>query len=140
MDPTPTSERGSLAALKHGDEGAGGVSSGGPCVPEHRAGGTRCPVPECPHPAEQEGLAIDAEPSPAPSPHLPAHLAWQAPNFLWRLLWKTWGFAREVSGDDAYERYLGHLTRFHPGQTPMTPAEYFKFRQEQKWSRLSRCC
>jgi uncharacterized short protein YbdD (DUF466 family) len=45
-----------------------------------------------------------------------------------------------VSGDDAYERYLEHLARFHPGEAPMSRAEHFRIRQDQKWSRISRCC
>lgn len=75
-----------------------------------------------------------------PSPGVPAQPAWQLPNALWRLLWHGWRYLREVSGDDAYERYLKHLAHFHPGERPMTRAEHFKFRQEQKWDRVSRCC
>jgi uncharacterized short protein YbdD (DUF466 family) len=52
----------------------------------------------------------------------------------------VWRFVREVSGDDAYERYLRHVTRFHPGLAPMSRSAHFKFRQEQKWDHLSRCC
>lgn len=53
---------------------------------------------------------------------------------------RVWEFLREVSGDDAYERYLAHQRQAHPGEPPMTREAYFKFRQEQKWSKVSRCC
>lgn len=59
---------------------------------------------------------------------------------LWRELRRAWRFLRQVSGDDAYERYLEHVVRFHPGEQPMSRAEHFRIRQEQKWSRVSRCC
>jgi len=47
---------------------------------------------------------------------------------------------RQVSGDDAYERYLAHHRQAHPGETPMTQEQYFKKRQDEKWSKVSRCC
>jgi uncharacterized short protein YbdD (DUF466 family) len=59
---------------------------------------------------------------------------------LWDELRSGWRFLRHASGDDAYERYLEHVSRFHPGETPMTRAEHFRTSQEQKWSRVSRCC
>jgi len=57
-----------------------------------------------------------------------------------RFLRLAWCFLRQVSGDDAYERYLQHMRERHAGETPMTRAEHFRFCQEQKWSRVSRCC
>lgn len=63
-----------------------------------------------------------------------------ARSFLWRGLWLVWQFLRQVSGDDAYERYLEHVARMHPGETPMTRAEHFRSCQERKWNRVSRCC
>ena len=53
---------------------------------------------------------------------------------------RSWRFTRALSSDDAYERYLAHVTRSHPGQVPMTRAQYYRFQQDQKWSRVSRCC
>jgi uncharacterized short protein YbdD (DUF466 family) len=118
--PVPsTSEQEFLASLQRG------LGAGGPGVFDRPDGKMRCLVPEQPSPA---------------SPPTPALLAWWLPNLLWRLLWHGWRYLREVSGDDAYERYLQHLARFHPGEKPMTRAEHFKFTQEQKWKRLSRCC
>ncbi|MCC7546522.1 MAG: YbdD/YjiX family protein [Burkholderiales bacterium] len=122
-----------LALLRQG----GTVSSGGLFdAPEP---GLRCLLPECPDPAH----AVAPLPALLAEPILPAravHPGWFVPNLLWRTLWLTWGFVRQISGDDAYERYLGHMTRMHPGRQPMTRAEHFAWRQEQKWNRLSRCC
>jgi uncharacterized short protein YbdD (DUF466 family) len=61
-------------------------------------------------------------------------------NALWRTLRLGWRFVRQVSGDDAYERYVRHMAQEHPGQAPTTRARYFAAMQEQKWSRVSRCC
>lgn len=52
----------------------------------------------------------------------------------------AWRYLREVSGDDAYERYLAHHASQHAGETQMTPKEYFAERQRQKWSGVTRCC
>ena len=60
----------------------------------------------------------------APVSHAAAP-AWLAGNYLWRGLWLGWRFLRQVSGDDAYERYLQHVARFHPEQTPMSSRRAF---------------
>jgi uncharacterized short protein YbdD (DUF466 family) len=53
---------------------------------------------------------------------------------------KIWQYLRQVSGDDAYERYLAHHRQAHPGASPMTQEEYFRKRQDEKWNKVSRCC
>jgi len=53
---------------------------------------------------------------------------------------QIWQYLRQVSGDDAYERYLAHHRQAHPGEPPMTPDQYFRNRQDEKWSKVSRCC
>ena len=57
-----------------------------------------------------------------------------------RWLTAGWRYLREVSGDDAYERYLAHHAAKHANTKPMTPKEYFAERQRQKWSGVTRCC
>jgi uncharacterized short protein YbdD (DUF466 family) len=99
----------------------------------------RCALPECPNPHDAQSGPVEQPIVPLLS-RLPAPAVWWIPNFVWRLLWHVWHFVREVSGDDAYERYLQHVTWFHPDLAPMSRSEHFKFRQEQKWDRLSRCC
>jgi uncharacterized short protein YbdD (DUF466 family) len=52
-----------------------------------------------------------------------------------------WDYLRQVSGDDAYERYLAHRQIAHAGEeAPLTRPQFFKQRQEEKWGRVSRCC
>ncbi len=53
---------------------------------------------------------------------------------------RAWSYLREVTGDDAYERYLAHQQQTHPDQTPLTRDQYFRERQDRKWSKVSRCC
>lgn len=53
---------------------------------------------------------------------------------------KAWCYLRQVTGDDAYERYLAHQRRSHPDQQPLTREQYFRQRQDEKWSKVSRCC
>ena len=57
-----------------------------------------------------------------------------------RLAAVIWRFLRQVSGDDAFERYLYHMQRAHPGVPPMTRRQYYRFRTEQNWNRITRCC
>ena len=70
----------------------------------------------------------------------PLRAGWRFANVVWRALWRAWRFTRELSGDDAYERYLQHMAGAHPGQTPMSRAQHYALRQDEKWNRLSRCC
>jgi uncharacterized short protein YbdD (DUF466 family) len=53
---------------------------------------------------------------------------------------KLWDFMREVTGDDAYERYLERHRRTHPDVTPLTEKEFFASEQERKWDGINRCC
>lgn len=57
-----------------------------------------------------------------------------------RLLRELWGWLRTATGDDAYERYVEHRRRQHPGEPLMSPGAYFAERQRRKWSGVSRCC
>lgn len=53
---------------------------------------------------------------------------------------KTWAIIRELSGDDAYERYLTHLAQAHPDQEPLTRKAFFQQEQDRKWNGVKRCC
>jgi len=95
-------------------------------------------TPTQPQPSERQ---IDAPPSPASCTEpYGTRLRWGAANAGWRLLRSAWCFVREVSGDDAYERYREHILEAHPGQPAMTRSEYYRMRTEQKWDRVTRCC
>jgi uncharacterized short protein YbdD (DUF466 family) len=56
-----------------------------------------------------------------------------------RLFWQG---IRQLSGDDAYERYLRHHASQHAGSghPPLTKAEFFKRWQDGKWQGINRCC
>ena len=57
----------------------------------------------------------------------------QLPKHLWHYL-------RQVTGDDAYERYIAHQNQAHAGEATLTRQQFFKMRQDEKWSKVSRCC
>jgi uncharacterized short protein YbdD (DUF466 family) len=51
-----------------------------------------------------------------------------------------WQAVRRLSGDDAYERYRIHHDQHHASEVPLTRAEFFRQRQDQKWNGMRRCC
>ena len=60
---------------------------------------------------------------------------------------RIWPMVRQLSGDDAYERYLKHYAEHHVKRgTSETTApllsreEFFKQWQEGKWKGVTRCC
>ncbi len=52
----------------------------------------------------------------------------------------AWRNIRQLSGDDAYERYLAHHAARHAGSAPLSRREFFHQHQQQKWSGIKRCC
>lgn len=56
------------------------------------------------------------------------------------LLTHAWRSIRQLSGDDAYERYLTHHAARHAGSAPLSRREFFRQHQQQKWSGIKRCC
>lgn len=57
-----------------------------------------------------------------------------------KLLRQSWYAIRQLSGDDAYERYLAHHAACHPDTAPLSRKEFFQHEQQQKWSDIKRCC
>lgn len=55
-------------------------------------------------------------------------------------LQRGWKLLRELSGDDAYERYLQHQAINHPDEPPLCRHAFFKQQQQQKWHGVKRCC
>ncbi len=51
-------------------------------------------------------------------------------------------FIRQLSGDDAYERYLQHWQQQHTAEncTPLSRRAFFKAELERKWQGTKRCC
>ncbi|RVU40235.1 YbdD/YjiX family protein [Rheinheimera riviphila] len=55
-------------------------------------------------------------------------------------LLQCWTLLRQLSGDDAYERYLRHQLSQHPDEPPLDRKSFFKREQERKWHGIKRCC
>jgi uncharacterized short protein YbdD (DUF466 family) len=55
-----------------------------------------------------------------------------------------WHIIRQLSGDDAYERYLKHHAAFHEtaidAPPPLTRKAFVKLWQENQWAGVNRCC
>ena len=56
------------------------------------------------------------------------------------LLSYIWRAIRELSGDDAYERYIAQHATNYPDTTPLARKDFFLYQQQQKWSGIQRCC
>ena len=59
------------------------------------------------------------------------------PLAFWSYVWRT---IRELSGDDAYERYIAQHATNYPDTPPLARKDFFLYQQQQKWSGLQRCC
>ena len=59
---------------------------------------------------------------------------------LANMLRRVWRALRQLSGDDAYERYLAQHARHHPDKLPLSREEFFKQWQDGKWKGVKRCC
>ena len=54
---------------------------------------------------------------------------------------RFWATVREITGDDAYERYLAHWREHHVGKdAPLGRAAFFLAEQRRKWDGVRRCC
>ena len=53
-----------------------------------------------------------------------------------------WRGIRQLSGDDAHERYLAHYAQYHRDDStmPLSKAEFFKQWQDGQWQGIRRCC
>ena len=50
-------------------------------------------------------------------------------------------YLREVSGESAYERYVAHVRRDHPGEPVMSRRDFERGRQDARESQQrARCC
>lgn len=63
------------------------------------------------------------------------------PSRIFTMLARTWRGVREVSGDDAYERYLTHWRSQHAHEgAPLDRKAFYQRHQEHKWGGPNRCC
>ena len=53
---------------------------------------------------------------------------------------QVWQAIRQLSGDDAYERYLAHHTAHHPEEPVLDRKVFFRRWQDGKWNGVKRCC
>jgi uncharacterized short protein YbdD (DUF466 family) len=51
-----------------------------------------------------------------------------------------WKWVRELTTDDAYERYLAHHARSHRGVAPLDRRSFYLREQQRKWDGVNRCC
>ena len=53
---------------------------------------------------------------------------------------RAWVLFRELTGDDAYERYLDHWRAQHADREPLDRAAFYRDEQRRKWDGVRRCC
>jgi uncharacterized short protein YbdD (DUF466 family) len=55
---------------------------------------------------------------------------------------RVWAVLRELTGDDAYERYLAHWRAQHAadGGAPLDRAAFCREELRRKWDGVRRCC
>lgn len=56
------------------------------------------------------------------------------------LLKKAWRVLRELTGDDAYDRYCAHHHKYHPTHPILTAREFYLAEQQRRWNGVKRCC
>jgi uncharacterized short protein YbdD (DUF466 family) len=47
---------------------------------------------------------------------------------------------RQMTGDDAYERYVVHHHQHHSDQALLDRRAYYLAEQQRKWTGVKRCC
>jgi uncharacterized short protein YbdD (DUF466 family) len=58
-----------------------------------------------------------------------------------RSLQRLWAAFRELTGDDAYERYVEHWRRHHTNDSaPLSRDAFCREEQRRKWEGVRRCC
>jgi uncharacterized short protein YbdD (DUF466 family) len=57
-------------------------------------------------------------------------------------LHRVWALLRELTGDDAYERYLAHWRARHAADdcAPLDRTAFYREEQRRKWDGVRRCC
>lgn len=46
----------------------------------------------------------------------------------------------KLNGNNQYQKYLQHFQEQHSDQTPLTKQQFFAQREQEKWSKINRCC
>jgi len=50
------------------------------------------------------------------------------------------GYLRQLTGDDAYERYLMHHRQHHGSEPELDRRTFYLLEMQRKWSGVTRCC
>ena len=45
-----------------------------------------------------------------------------------------------LNGNVEYQKYLEHFRKKHQGQTPLDKKQFFAQKEQEKWSKINRCC
>lgn len=62
------------------------------------------------------------------------------PAFTAAALRGFWSGLRELTGDDAYDRYLARHAATHAAMPPLDREAFYIGELERKWSGVNRCC
>jgi uncharacterized short protein YbdD (DUF466 family) len=52
----------------------------------------------------------------------------------------AWEGLRALAGDDAYDRYLAHRRKRHPGEAALDRRAFYLAELERRWAGIKRCC
>jgi uncharacterized short protein YbdD (DUF466 family) len=52
----------------------------------------------------------------------------------------AWECLRALAGDDAYDRYLAHRRKRHPGEAALDRRAFYLAELDRRWARINRCC
>jgi uncharacterized short protein YbdD (DUF466 family) len=52
----------------------------------------------------------------------------------------AWQGLRALAGDDAYDRYLAHRRKRHPGEAALDRRAFYLAELERRWAGIKRCC
>jgi len=52
----------------------------------------------------------------------------------------AWAGLRALAGDDAYDRYLAHQRKRHPGEAALDRRAFYLAELDHRWARINRCC
>ncbi len=53
---------------------------------------------------------------------------------------RFWTGLRAITGDDAWERYVEHVRRRHPGAAPLDRGAFYRTELERRSRECNRCC
>jgi uncharacterized short protein YbdD (DUF466 family) len=61
-------------------------------------------------------------------------------NLVLRPFIYAWRYLKEISGENAYDRYLAVHGRTHPEVSPMSRGEFYRSRQDEKFNNPGARC